>query len=178
MSEAGERTPMKVLFVGETNSARSIMAEAILNREGKGKFQAFSAGIQPGSRVHPYAIDLLSKLSFDVSKLQSKSCLNFAGPDGPALDFVFTVCDRVADTLGATWPGIPVTGHWGVPDPAAAKGNDAEVRLAFADVFRMLNTRVVIFASLPIRSLDRRSLDRQLGLIASRKDVLKAPTAA
>jgi arsenate reductase len=128
--------------------------------------------------VHPYTLDLLGRLNFDVSELRPKSCLGFIESGAPPLDFVFSVCDSAADALGTAWPGNPVTGHWGVPDPTAAQGNVAEIRLAFADVFRMLNNRITLLASLPIRSLDRRSLDQQLEHIASRKDVLKAPSAA
>jgi len=178
MIEMDERKPMNVLFVGGANAARSIMAEAILHREGKGAFRAFSAGVRPASQVHPYAIDLLSRMNFDVRDLRPKSCLSFIEGGEPALDFVFSVCDGATDVLGSAWPGNPVTGHWALPDPAAAGGNHAEARLAFADVFRMLNNRIAILASLPIQSLDRRLLNRQLDLIAARKDDLKAPAAA
>ena len=164
-----ERESFNVLFLCTGNSARSIMAEAILNREGRGKFRAFSAGSQPKGRVHPYALDLLRKLNFDVSRFRSKSWSEFARPDAPKLDFVFTVCDNAAAETCPVWPGQPMTAHWGVPDPAAATGNEAEVRLAFADAFRMLNNRISLFVSLPLRSLDKLALQRQLDAIGRSK---------
>ena len=154
-----------VLFLCTGNSARSIMAEAILNREGRGNFRAFSAGSQPKGQVHPYTLDLLRKLNFDVSAFRSKSWDEFSRPDAPSLDFVFTVCDNAAAETCPFWPGQPMTAHWGVPDPAAATGNEAEVRLAFADTFRMLSNRISIFVNLPLRSLDKLSLQRQLDSI-------------
>jgi protein-tyrosine-phosphatase len=177
MTEAGNQKPLNVLFLGGRNAVRSIMAEAILNREGMGRYQAFSAGREPSGKVHPATLDLLSKLSFDVSRLRSKSWLDFVGPDAIPLDFVFTVCDGVADAACA-WPGNPETGHWGLPDPAAVQGKEPETRVAFADTFRMLNNRIVIFTSLPIRSLDQSSLRRQLDLIARRNDSLRREAAA
>ena len=122
-----------VLFLCTGNSARSIMAEAILNRAGQGNFRAFSAGSQPKGQVHPYALDLLRKLHFDVSGMRSKSWLEFSQPNSPKLDFVFTVCDNAAGEACPYWPGQPMTAHWGVPDPAAATGTEAEIRFAFAD---------------------------------------------
>jgi protein-tyrosine-phosphatase len=176
MTEMSQRKPINVLFMGRTNSTRSIMAEAILNHDGQGRFQAFSAGIEPASEVHPYAIELLSRLGFDVNGLAPKSCLNFASPEAVSLDFVFSVCDSAPDTADRTrWPGNPLTGQWGVPDPAAARGKDAEIRLAFADTFRMLNQRIAMLTNLPIRLLDR--LSPRLGLSANR-DAVKAPAAA
>ena len=160
-----EKTPFNVLFLCTGNSARSIMAEAILNRAGQGKFRAFSAGSQPKGEVHPYARDLLERLHYDVSGMRSKSWKEFSQPGAPSLDFVFTVCDNAAAEACPVWPGQPMTAHWGVPDPAAATGNEAEVRLAFADALRMLSNRINIFVSLPIRSLDALSLQRQLEAI-------------
>jgi arsenate reductase (thioredoxin) len=160
-----ERAPFNVLFLCTGNSARSIMAEVVLNRAGQGKFRAFSAGSQPKGQVHPYALDLLRRMNFDVSGLRSKSWSEFARPDAPKLDFVFTVCDNAAAETCPVWPGQPMTAHWGVPDPAAATGNEAEVRLAFADALRMLSNRINVFVSLPIRSLDQLSLQRQLDAI-------------
>jgi arsenate reductase len=157
-----------VLFLCTGNSARSIMAEAILNRAGMGKFRAFSAGSQPKGQIHPYAIDLLSKLHYDVTGLRSKSWREFSGPDAPKLDFVFTVCDNAAKEPCPVWPGQPMTAHWGVPDPAEATGTEAEVRLAFADALRMLTNRINIFVSLPMKSLDRLTLQnklRDIGLV-------------
>jgi protein-tyrosine-phosphatase len=162
--------PFNVLFLCTGNSARSIMAEAILNREGRGNFRAFSAGSQPKGCVHPYTFDLLRKLNFDVSGFRSKTWNEFAGPDAMPLDFVFTVCDNAAGEACPFWPGQPMTAHWGVPDPAAATGNGAENRLAFADAFRMLSNRISLFASLPLRSLDKLSLQRQLDSIGRAKD--------
>jgi arsenate reductase (thioredoxin) len=172
------KKPLNVLFLGRRNSVRSVMAEAILNREGMGRFQAFSAGCEPEGKVHPCALDLLSKLNFDVSRLQSKSWLNFVGPDAIALDFVFTVCDAARDSSYSAWPGNPMVGHWGLPDPAIAKGKDPEIRLAFADAFRMLSNRIIIFTSLPLQSLDQLSLRRQIDLIARKEDSLKGSAAA
>ncbi len=157
--------PFNVLFLCTGNSARSIMAEAILNREGRGKFHAFSAGSQPKGQVHPFTLDLLRKLHFDVSQARSKNWGEFARPDAPKLDFVFTVCDNAANETCPVWPGQPMTAHWGVPDPAAAKGSEAEIRFAFADAFRMLNNRISIFVNLQIRSLDQLSLQKRLDQI-------------
>ncbi len=154
------------------------MAEAILNRAGRGNFRAFSAGSQPKGQVHPYTLDLLRKLHFDVSGLRSKSWNEFAGPDAPKLDFVFTVCDNAANETCPVWPGQPMTAHWGVPDPAAAAGNAAEVRLAFADALRMLTNRINIFVSLPLRSLDELSLQNRLRAIGRMKDAGDPASAA
>ena len=162
--------PFNVLFLCTGNWARSIMAEAILNREGRGSFRAFSAGSQPKGHVHPCTIDLLRKLNFDVSGLRSKSWHELSGPGATPLDFVFTVCDNAAGESCPFWPGQPMTAHWGVPDPAAVTGNEAEIRLAFADVFRMLSNRISILVSLPLRSVDRLSLQRQLDSIGKSKD--------
>jgi arsenate reductase len=162
--------PFNVLFLCTGNSARSIMSEAILNREGKGSFRAFSAGSQPKGQVHPYTLDLLRRLNFDVSGFRPKSWSEFSGPGAAPLDFVFTVCDNAAGETCPLWPGQPMTAHWGVPDPAAATGNEAEGRLAFADAFRMLNNRISIFVSLPLRSLDKLALQRQLDDIGKAKD--------
>jgi protein-tyrosine-phosphatase len=162
--------PFNVLFLCTGNSARSIMAEAILNREGRGNFRAFSAGSQPKGEVHPYTLDLLRKLNFDAGSFRSKSWNEFAKPGATPLDFVFTVCDNAAGEVCPFWPGQPMTAHWGIPDPAAAAGNEAEVRLAFAEAFRQLSNRISIFVSLPIRSLDKLSLQRQLDSIGKSKD--------
>jgi protein-tyrosine-phosphatase len=153
------------LFLCTGNSARSIIAEAIMNRLGQGKFRAFSAGSQPKGEVHPYAADLLRKLNFDVSRFRSKSWQEFSRPDAPRLDFVFTVCDNAAAETCPVWPGQPMTAHWGIPDPAAATGNEAERRLAFAEAYRMLNARISIFVSLPLRALDQLALQTRLDAI-------------
>jgi protein-tyrosine-phosphatase len=154
------------------------MAEAILNRAGQGKFRAFSAGSQPKEQVHPYTLDLLRKLNYDVTGMRSKSWKEFSGPDAPKLDFVFTVCDNAAQETCPVWPGQPMTAHWGVPDPAAATGNEAEVRLAFADALRMLTNRINIFVSLPLRSLDQLTLQRQLDSIGKMKHESGEPASA
>lgn len=151
-----------VLFLCTGNSARSILAECILNREGKGRFKAFSAGSHPKGKVHPFAIDLLKKMNYPTTTLRSKSWDEFAEPGAPHIDFVFTVCDNAANEVCPIWPGQPMTAHWGVPDPAEAEGTDAERHLAFADTYRMLNNRISIFTSLPLRSLDRLSLQKRL----------------
>jgi len=151
-----------VLFLCTGNSARSIIAECILNRLGQGRFHAFSAGSHPKGQVHPYAIDLLKRLNFVTDGLRSKSWDEFAAPGAPSLDFVFTLCDEAAAEECPAWPGQPMTAHWGLPDPAAAEGNEAEKRLAFADALRMLNNRISIFVSLPMKSLDKLSLQRRL----------------
>lgn len=151
-----------VLFLCTGNSARSILAEAILTRVGEGRFRAHSAGSQPKGEVHPFALDLLRSLNHDTSFARSKSWDEFAAPDAPVMDFVFTVCDSAANEACPVWPGQPMTAHWGVPDPAAAEGTDAEKHLAFADAYRMLNNRISIFTALPIASLDRMSLQRRL----------------
>jgi arsenate reductase (thioredoxin) len=176
--EASDQKSFNVLFLCTGNSARSIMAEAILNREGRGKFSAFSAGSNPKGKVHPYAIDLLRKLNYDVSALHSKDWRDFARPDAPRLDFAFTLCDDAAAEPCPVWPGQPMTAHWGLPDPAAATGNEAEIRLAFADAFRMLNNRISIFVSLPIRSLDRLTLQKQLDSIGGTKGAGEPPATA
>ena len=167
-----------VLFLCTGNSARSVMAEAVLNREGRGHFRAFSAGSHPKGQIHPYTLDLLRRMNFDTSGLRSKSWNEFSGSDAPKLDFVFTVCDDAAAEACPYWPGQPMTAHWGVPDPAAATGNEAEIRLAFADAFRMLSNRISIFVSLPIRALDQLSLQRQLDAIGRTKDAGRAPASA
>jgi arsenate reductase (thioredoxin) len=178
MSQDQERKPYNVLFLCTGNSARSIMAEVILNRAGQGKFRAFSAGSQPKGQVHPYALDLLRKLNYDIKDLRSKSWKEFSGPDAPDLDFVFTVCDNAAQETCPVWPGQPMTAHWGIPDPAAATGTEAEVRLAFADTLRMLTNRINIFVSLPLRSLDQLTLQRQLDSIGKTKDKGDEPASA
>lgn len=154
--------PFNVLFLCTGNSARSIMAEAILTKLGAGKFRAFSAGSQPKGRVHPEALSLLHSLGYDTSGFRSKSWSEFAEPGAPLLDFVFTVCDNAAGEACPVWPGQPMTAHWGVPDPTAAQGNAAEIALAFKDAYRMLNQRIGVFTALPLRSLDQLSLQRKL----------------
>ena len=151
-----------VLFLCTGNSARSIIAEAILNRAGRSRFKAFSAGSQPKGAVNPRTLDLLRKFNYDVATLRSKSWAEFAKPGAPDLDFVFTVCDNAAGESCPLWPGQPITAHWGIPDPAAASGTQAEIALAFKDAYRMLNRRIDLFLALPIEKLDRLVLTTRL----------------
>lgn len=178
MTERDERKPYNVLFLCTGNSARSILAEAVLNRAGRGDFRAYSAGSHPRGQVHPHALELLRRLNYDVSGLRSKSWNEFAGPDAPRLDFVFTVCDSAAGEACPFWPGQPITAHWGMPDPAAATGNEAEIRLAFADAMRMLTNRISLLVSLPLRSLDQRTLQGRLDSIGKTKDAGGNPASA
>jgi arsenate reductase (thioredoxin) len=169
--------PFNVLFLCTGNSARSILAEAILNKIGNGKFRAYSAGSQPQGQVNPNTIHLLRGLGYDTSGFRSKAWSEFAKPGAPPLDFVFTVCDSAAGETCPVWPGQPMTAHWGVPDPAEAQGSEAEVALAFKDAYRMLFQRIRIFTALPIRSLDRLSLQNRLREIGQTTDVVaKEPT--
>jgi len=153
------------LFLCTGNSARSIMAEAILNKLSAGKFRAYSAGSRPSGQVHPETLRLLKGLDYDTSGLRSKSWNELAKPGAPVLDFAFTVCDNAAGETCPLWPGQPMTAHWGVPDPAQAHGTPAEVALAFKDAYRMLHQRIGAFAALPIRSLDRLGLQSRLAEI-------------
>jgi arsenate reductase len=154
--------PYHVLFLCTGNSARSILAEALLNRIGQGRFRACSAGSQPKGEVNPHALTLLQSLGYDVSALRSKSWEEFARPGAPQLDFIFTVCDSAAGEACPVWPGHPATAHWGIPDPAAASGTSAEVALAFKDAYRMLSRRIGAFASLPLHRLDAATLKNRL----------------
>jgi arsenate reductase (thioredoxin) len=154
-----------VLFLCTGNSARSIMAEAILNKLGAGKFQAYSAGSRPRVYLHSETLRLLQALGYDTSHLRSKSWSEFGKPGAPALDFVFTVCDNAANETCPVWPGQPMTAHWGIPDPAEAKGSPAEIAFAFKDAYRMLHQRIGIFTALPLRSLDQLSLQTRLNEI-------------
>ncbi len=166
-----------VLFLCTGNSARSIMAEAILNRHGQGRFKAFSAGSHPKGEVHPYALELLRNLNYVTDGMRSKSWDEFAVPGAPQMDFVFTVCDDAASEVCPIWPGQPMTAHWGLPDPAAAEGTEPVRRAAFADTCRMLTNRISIFTSLPLASLDRLSLQKRLEEIGARRE-LAAPERA
>lgn len=154
--------PLNVLFLCTHNSARSIIAEAVLNRLGSGKFKAYSAGSQPSGTVHPYALELLRQLNYDTSALRSKSWEEFTAPRAPELDFVFTVCDNAANEVCPYWPGQPISAHWGLPDPSSVNGNEAERRFAFSDTHRMLYQRISIFTNLPLASLDKLSLQKHL----------------
>lgn len=154
--------PLNVLFLCTHNSARSIMAEAILTVEGKGRFNAFSAGSEPAGRVHPYTLDLLKTIGFPTDNLRSKSWDEFAEDGAPVMDFVFTVCDSAAAETCPVWPRQPMTAHWGFPDPAAFEGTEAEKRAVFADVYRQIQTRIGIFVNLPIERLGGIALKRKL----------------
>ena len=151
-----------VLFLCTGNSARSILAEAILDKVGKGRFNAYSAGSMPKGEPHPQAIKLLNSLGHETSRFRSKNWDEFARPDAPELDFVFTVCDNAAGEVCPVWPGQPMTAHWGVPDPAAVTGSDAVIAAAFADTYRQMNNRITAFVNLPLASIDRMSLGNKL----------------
>lgn len=157
--------PYNVLFLCTANSARSILAEAILSEIGEGRFRAFSAGSQPRGEVNPAALDVLRSLGHPVQDLRSKSWDEFAEPGAPKLDFVFTVCDNAAGEVCPIWPGQPVTAHWGSPDPAAVEGSEAEIHAAFFDAYRQLKNRISLFTVLPIASIDRLSLRQRLAEI-------------
>tara|TARA_R110001606_G_scaffold74572_1_gene172811 strand:- start:260 stop:772 length:513 start_codon:yes stop_codon:yes gene_type:complete len=151
-----------VLFLCTGNSARSILAEAILTREGAGRFKAWSAGSMPAGTVNPHAIALLRQLNYPTDGLRSKSWDEFAAADAPHMDFVFTVCDNAANEVCPIWPGQPMTAHWGVPDPAAVTGSEAELAAAFAETYRLMSNRISIFINLPMRSLDRLAIQKRL----------------
>lgn len=156
-------TPVyNVLFLCTGNSARSIIAEAVLNKLGAGKFKAYSAGSHPKGEINPHTIKLLRGLGYDTAGYRSKSWEEFAKPGAPAFDFIFTVCDDAAGETCPIWPGKPITAHWGIPDPAAVQGTEAEIALAFSEACRMLSQRIGIFTALPIRSLDQLSLEHRL----------------
>jgi arsenate reductase len=154
--------PYNVLFLCTGNSARSVIAEAILNKVGAGKFQAYSAGSEPKGKVNPETIRLLESLGYETSGFRSKSWTEFGRPGSPEFDFVFTVCDSAAAEACPVWPGQQMTGHWGVPDPAEAKGTPAEIALAFKGAYRLLNQRITAFNALPVRSLDKLTLKNKL----------------
>jgi arsenate reductase len=151
-----------VLFLCTGNTARSILAEAILRKEGRGRFNAFSAGSQPKGTVNPFAIKVLSEMDYPVDGLRSKSWQEFAVSGAPAMDFVFTVCDNAAGEACPIWPGQPMTAHWGIEDPAAVEGTDLQKQAAFVEAFRHMKNRIAAFASLPLASIDRMSLGTRL----------------
>jgi arsenate reductase (thioredoxin) len=154
--------PLNVLFLCTGNSARSILAESLINHWGRGRFRGLSAGSHPKGKVHPVALKLLSSLKFPVEGLRSKSWDEFAAPGSAPLDFVFTVCDNAAGEVCPYWPGQPMSAHWGVPDPAAIEGSELEQLNAFRETFRTLENRIKIFTSLPIASLERIKLKERL----------------
>jgi len=157
-----------VLFLGTGNSARSIFAESIMNKLGKGQFRGFSAGSYPTGQVHPIALDLLRQLDFPTEGLRSKSWDEFATPASPHLDFVITVCDNAAGAVCPYWPGQPMTAHWGISDPAAVEGTDIEKSLAFREAFRSMEVRIKLFLSLPLAAIDRLSLKQHLDAIGQK----------
>ncbi|HEX8900473.1 arsenate reductase ArsC [Vitreimonas sp.] len=173
MNAETARQPYNVLFLCTGNSARSIMAEAILQRMGSGKFNAFSAGSQPKGAVNPHALNLLERFNYNIDHFRSKSWDEFAKPGAPPLDFVFTVCDNAAGEVCPIWPGQPVSAHWGVPDPPAVEGSDAEVAAAFLDAYGRLANRIESFVNLPIGSLDRLTLKKRLIEIGQTNDNAK-----
>jgi arsenate reductase len=154
-----------VLFLCTGNSARSILAESLVNHWGKGRFRGFSAGSFPKGDVHPLALDLLRRLELPHQGLRSKSWNEFAAPGAPPMDFIFTVCDQAAGEVCPIWPGTPVTAHWGMPDPAAVTGNECERRQAFRDTLAALERRIKLFVSLPLDKLDRLALQRHVAAI-------------
>ena len=151
-----------VLFICTHNSARSILAEGLLNSMGAGRFKAFSAGSHPSGTVNPYALKTLATMRVPTDGYRSKDWAEFAGPGAQELDFVFTVCDNAANEVCPVWPGQPMSAHWGLPDPAAAQGTESQIAFAFSDTWRMLQSRITIFASLPIAGLDRISLQTKI----------------
>ena len=154
--------PYNVLFLCTGNSARSILAEALLNAEGKGRFRAYSAGSYPKGTVNPFALALLKQLGFSTEGLRSKSWDEFAVPGAPEMDFIFTVCDSAAGEVCPVWPGRPVSAHWGMPDPASVQGSDVEIMQAFRETMRMLGNRIRVFSELPFDKLDRIKLKTRL----------------
>jgi len=154
--------PYNVLFLCTGNSARSILAEALLNAEGKGRFRAYSAGSYPKGTVNLFALALLKQLGFSTEGLRSKSWDEFAVPGAPEMDFIFTVCDSAAGEVCPVWPGRPVSAHWGMPDPASVQGSDVEIMQAFRETMRMLGNRIRVFSELPFDKLDRIKLKTRL----------------
>ena len=159
-----------ILFLCTGNSARSVIAEALMNKEGRGRFKAYSAGSMPTGRVNPHALAITRALGFEDPEFRSKSWDEFAQPGAPPLDFIITVCDNAAGEVCPIWPGQPMTAHWGVPDPAAATGSPAEISAAFAETARLMGNRIRIFLSLPLASIDRMSLQTKLREIGQVQD--------
>src|SRR5260370_20296631 len=162
------KRPYNVLFLCTGNSARSILAEVLIDHWGKGQFKGYSGGSFPKGAVHPLAIDLLERLHLPIRGLRSKSWDEFARPGAPVMDFIFTVCDQAAGEGCPVWPGNPVTAHWGVPDPAAIDGTEAEQRRAFREAYVVLENRIKLFVALPIEKLERRAIKRNVEDIGRR----------
>jgi protein-tyrosine-phosphatase len=157
--------PCNILFLCTGNSARSIIAEVLINHWGRGRFHGFSAGSFPKGQVHPMTLELLSSLRLPTDGLRSKSWNEFAAPDAPKMDFVFTVCDQAASEVCPVWPGQPIVAHWGVPDPAAVEGSEAVRMAAFRDAFRRLDARIKLFIALPMEKLDKVKLQQEAARI-------------
>jgi len=162
------KSPFNTLFLCTGNSARSIMAETVLNKIGANRFHAFSAGSRPKGTIHPQTLILLRSLGYDTDGLRSKSWHEFTAPEAPPIDFIFTVCDNAAGEACPVWPGRPITAHWSVPDPAEAKGSPTEVAFAFKEAYRMLHRRITALVALPIEGLDPLSLQARLADIGRR----------
>ena len=154
--------PYKVLFLCTGNSARSIMAEALLNYWGRGRFRAYSAGSRPRGEVHPLTLEVLERSHLPAADARSKSWSEFSAPGSPRLDFVFTVCGNAAKEQCPYWPGQPMTAHWGIPDPAAVKGTEEQVRKAFREAFFLLDRRISLFLNLPLSTMERLALKKEL----------------
>jgi arsenate reductase len=169
MTDPQRRDVHTVLFLCTGNSARSIMAECLLNHWGRGRYRALSAGSLPQGRVHPLTVELLRNLKLPTGDLRSKSWDEFAKPGAPRLDFVFTVCDQAAGEVCPVWPGQPITAHWGFPDPAAFAGAEAEKRIVFADVFRQIENRIKIFCALPIERLSRLAIQHEVARMGAQR---------
>ena len=165
MAETPTGKTYNVLFLCTGNSARSVIAEALLNREGRGRFRAYSAGSFPKGQVNPHAIPIVESLGFKAADFRSKSWDEFATPDAPELDLIITVCDDAAGEVCPVWPGQPVTAHWGIPDPAAATGSEAEIGAAFGEATRQLRNRINLLLALPMESIDRLALQTRLKAI-------------
>ncbi len=175
---ASTKAPYNVLFLCTGNSARSILAEVLLNVMGGSRFRAFSAGSHPKGEINPYALRLLEKNRLPTTGLRSKSWDEFARPGAPALHFVFTVCDQAAGEVCPVWPGQPMTAHWGIPDPAAATGTEAEIERAFFRAYEQLQRRISLFVSLRLESLDRVALQKRIDEIGRISDDRPAQPAA
>jgi arsenate reductase len=174
VSEHAPNPTYNILFLCTGNSARSILAEALMNSLGRGRFTAFSAGSMPKGEVNPHALPLVERLGFEASDFRSKSWEEFAQAGAPPLDFIITVCDNAAGEVCPIWPGQPMTAHWGIPDPAAATGSEAEIAAAFNEAARQLRNRIQLFLNLPLTSIDRMSLQTRLREIGQTTDVPEA----
>jgi arsenate reductase (thioredoxin) len=164
--------PCNVLFLCTGNSARSILAESIMNKGGKGQFRGFSAGSHPNGKVNPLALDLLDSLDFPIEGLRSKSWDEFVGSSGTHFDFIITVCDNAAGETCPVWPGMPITAHWGIPDPAAVEGTEIAKKAAFTAAFKALDRRIKLFLSLPFSSIDQMRIKEQMDAIGKTDDAL------